>query len=170
MQPCLLFSRMAGFRIALVWWYLRDLNVLGCLGSWTKRCSRRHTARRAIHGTRPSSSATSSTIRDTRADTVLIIQFDSQGVSTSDGCASAYALLLHTPTILATGTKLFFRSGATRRCHPWLPRSAHCGGTAIKLVQLMETQFGKETCIVLGPQAGSTSLRSVGLEIGKGSQ
>jgi hypothetical protein len=34
----------------------------------------------------------------------------------------------------------------------------------------MGTEFGKDTCIVLGPQAGSTSGRSVGLEIGKVSQ
>jgi hypothetical protein len=34
----------------------------------------------------------------------------------------------------------------------------------------MDTESGKGTCIVLGPQAGSTSVRSVGLEIGKVSQ
>ena len=34
----------------------------------------------------------------------------------------------------------------------------------------MGTEFGKGACIVLGPQAGSTSGRSVGLKIGKVSQ
>lgn len=74
------------------------------------------------------------------------------------------------PTIFATGTKLFSQSGATWRCHPWLPRSAHCGETAVKSPQLMSTEFGEGTCIVLGQQVGSTSVRSVGLEIGKVSQ
>jgi hypothetical protein len=58
------FSRMASLRIALFWWYLEDLNVFGYFGSWTKRSSRRHTARRAMHDTRPSCSTVSFSTSD----------------------------------------------------------------------------------------------------------
>jgi len=46
-----------------------------------------------------------------------------------------------------------------------VPKSAYCGGTAIKLSQLASTAFGKGTGFALGQQAGSTSVRRVRLGI-----
>ena len=46
-----------------------------------------------------------------------------------------------------------------------MTKSAYRGGTAVKVLQLASTEFGKRTGVTFGQQAGSNSVRPVGFGI-----